>query len=244
MYLDLYNNITINKKMLKLVGMPAALYWAELQEILQRVFDKKTFNENGFFKLDRAYVEKEISLSLKEQYDCDAQLIQLGIMVKDENDPDSLCVSVERYVAVISAEDPQLLKDLAKAAKPTKNGKKKATEEEKAAKLAGKKATLKKLLVEPNKNVYDALCRWIDAIFEAETYSYKMTKAAIETFQATLYKYTLDPQVMEQIIEIAAAQGWVDASWAINRYQSNSRTNATRLDTPQKVSTGGVGQSF
>lgn len=243
MYLDLYDNITINKKMLKLVGMPAALYWAELQEILQRVFDKKKFNENGFFKLDRAYVEREINLTLKEQYECDAQLNQLGILVQDQNDPDSLSVSVEKFVAVISTEDPTLLKDLAKAARPTKSGKKVATAEEKAAKTAGKIATLKKILVEPNKDVYESMCCWIDAIFAAETYAYKMTKATIETFQATLYKFTSDPQVMKQIVDIAAAQAWTDASWAINRYTTNNRVSATKLNVPQKTVVG-TGQSF
>lgn len=243
MYLDLYDNLIINKKMLKIVGMPAALYWAELQEILQRVVDKHTFDENGFFKLDRNYVEKEIALSLKEQYACDAQLAQIGILQQDENDPDSLRVSVERCTAIISSEDTKLLKDLAKAAAPTRAGKKVASAEDKAAKTAGRIATLKKILVEPNKDVYEALCRWIDAIFAAETYAYKMTKACVETFQATIAKYTSDPSVAASIVDIAAANAWTEASWAIDRYTKNTRTNATRLNTPQRTVVG-TGQSF
>ena len=243
MYLDLYDNITINKKMLKIVGMPAALYWAELQEILQHVFDKKTFNEKGFFPLDRGYVTKEINLTLKQQYECDAQLKALGILDSDENNPDSIRVSVEKYIAVISAEDPKLLKELVKAAKPTRKGKATATEEEKVAKTNAIRDNLIKGLVETEKILYDAEVNWITTIFELNQYAYKMSKSSVAAFVDTIHKTGYDSTAMKEIIDIAANNGYTDASWAIDRYRRDHKVSATKLNSQQRVATA-VGMEF
>ena len=57
LYLDLFDEIRLNKKLVKIVGFEVAAYWSELQSILKQVVKKQTMDEQGFFTLDREFVE-------------------------------------------------------------------------------------------------------------------------------------------------------------------------------------------
>ena len=83
MYLDLFDEIRLNKKLVKIVGFEIAAYWSELQSILKQVVKKQTMDEQGFFTLDREFVERETTLTIAKQLKCEEKLVSLGVIMKD-----------------------------------------------------------------------------------------------------------------------------------------------------------------
>lgn len=226
MYLDLFDELRLNKKLVKLAGFEVAAYWAELQSILKQVVKKNTADEHGFFNLDRDYLERETTLSITKQFKCEEKLISLGVIAKDPNEPNRLAISVTNMVEIISDEDTTKLKKTAAVKKDVQ-----------AAKIAGMKATMKKALLETDVDLRFAYERWIEGMIDAK--NCRFTKAVVQLFEKTVSEYTTDKATRLKIIEIATASSYRDATWAINKL-SNSRTNtsiATKLPE-QKICTG------
>ena len=60
-YLDIAGNSSYgryNRKFARIVGLEAAVYWSEILEVLDRVLEKKTFDNDGWFVLNRDYIKK------------------------------------------------------------------------------------------------------------------------------------------------------------------------------------------
>ena len=225
MYLDLFDELRLNKKLVKIAGFEVAAYWAELQSILKQVVKKQTADERGFFTLDRDYVERETTLSITKQLKCEEKLVSLGVIMKDPDNPNRLAISVANMVEVITDEDTTKLK---------KTGKTSA--DAKAAKIAGMKATMKKAILETDYNTRLAYERWIDGMIDAQ--NCKFTKAVVQLFEKTVTEYTQDRDLRIKIIEIATTNSYKDATWAINRiYNTGKFTTATKLPE-QKICTG------
>lgn len=226
MFLDLFDELRLNKKLIKIAGFEVAAYWAELQSILKQVVKKETANEKGFFILDRDYMERETTLTVAKQLKCDEQLIKLGVMLKDPDNPNSIALAVNGVVAVITDEDTTKLK---------KTGKTSA--DAKAAKIAGIKATMKKAILEDDLELRAAYERWIDGMIDAQ--NCKFTKAVVQLFEKTVTEYTADKTLRLKIIEIATVNSYKDATWAINRIYNPGKftSQATKLPE-QKVYSG------
>jgi hypothetical protein len=227
LYLDLFDELRLNKKLIKIAGFEVAAYWAELQSILKQVVKKNTADEQGFFTLDREFVERETTLTLAKQLKCDEKLLSLGVMLKDPEDPNRLSIAVNGMVAVITDEDTTKLKKT-KAIKS----------DEKAAKVAGIKATMKKAIFETDVDLRAAYERWVDGMIDAA--NCRFTKAVVQLFEQTVTQYTQDKQKRLKIIEIATVNSLKDANWAIDRL-SNTRpiynNVATKLPE-QKICSG------
>ena len=224
MYLDLFDELRLNKKLVKLAGFEVAAYWAELQSVLKQVVKKQAADERGFFVLDREYVERETTLSVSKQLKCDDKLISLGVMMKDETNPNKIAIAVNGMVAVITDEDTTKLKKSTAVKK-----------DEKAAKIAGIKMTMKKAILEPDPEVRAAYERWIEGMIDAA--NCRFTKAVVQLFEQTVTDYTPDKIKRLKIIEIATVNSYKDATWAINRLSSTRPNVATKLPE-QKVCTG------
>lgn len=226
MYLDLFDELRLNKKLVKIAGFEIAAYWAELQSILKQVSKKGTADEHGFFTLDRDYVERETTLTLNKQLKCEEKLITMGVILKDPDNPNRLCISVQGMVEVITDEDTKKLK---------KTGKTSA--DAKAAKIAGIKATMKKAILETDLELRAAYERWIDGMIDAA--NCRFTKAVVQVFEKTVTEYTTDRALRLKIIEIATTNSFKDATWAINRIYNPGRfaSQATKLPE-QKICSG------
>ena len=225
MYLDLFDELKLNKKLIKIAGFEVAAYWAELQSILKQVVKKGTADEHGFFTLDRDYVERETTLTITKQLKCDEKLLNLGVLLKDPSDPNRISIAVNGMVAVITEEDTTKLK---------KSGKTSA--DAKAAKISGIKATMKKAILETDIDLRRAIERWIDGMIDAG--NCRFTKAVVELFVETINQYTTDKATKLKIIEIATVNSYKDATWAINRL-SSARPQAVTTKLPeQKICTG------
>lgn len=209
MYLDLFDELRLNKRLIKIAGFEVAAYWAELQSILKQVVKKQAADELGFFILDRNYVERETTLTINKQLKCDDKLISLGVMLRDENNPNKLAIAVNGMVEVITNEDTTKLRKT--------NAVKK---DEKAAKIAGIKATMKKAILETDPEVRAAYERWIEGMVDAA--NCRFTKAVVQLFEKTVTEYTTDKNTRLKIIEIATASSYRDATWAINKLGGNA----------------------
>ena len=227
MYLDLFDELRLNKRLVKLAGFEVAAYWAELQSILKQVVKKQTADERGFFTLDRDYVERETTLTTAKQLKCEEKLISLGALIKDLDDPNRICISVHGMVEVITNEDTNKLKKTT----AVKKG-------EKAAKVAGIKATMKKAILETDLEVRAAYERWIDGMVDAA--NCRFTKAVVQLFEKTVTEYTTDKALRLKIIEIATVSSLRDATWAIDRVRgsSNFKMPQTTKLSEQKICTG------
>lgn len=224
MYLDLFDELRLNKRLVKVAGFEVAAYWAELQSILKQVVKKQTMDEQGYFTLDRDFVERETTLTVNEQLKCDDKLVSLGVMMKDETNPNRLAIAVNGMVAVITDEDTTKLKKTSAVKK-----------DEKAAKIAGIKANMKKALLETDAELRAAYERWIDGMIDAA--NCRFTKAVVQLFEKTVTEYTTDKNTRLKVIEIATVNSYKDATWAINRVTGFRASTPTKLPE-QKICTG------
>lgn len=227
MYLDLFDELRLNKRLVKLAGFDVAAYWAELQSILKQVVKKQTADEKGFFLLDRDYVERETTLTLNKQLKCEEKLVSLGVIMKDPDNPNRLAISVSNMVEVITDEDTKKLR----------KGARSAQKEAKEAKVEGIKATMKKAILETDTEVRAAYERWVDGMVDAA--NCRFTKAVVQLFEKTITEYTADRALRLKIIEIATVNSYKDATWAINRIYNPSKFTSPATKLPeQKICTG------
>ena len=223
MYLDLFDELRLNKRLCKIVGFEVAAYWAELQSILKQVVKKKTMDEHGFFTLDRDYVERETTLTVNKQLKCEEKLVAMGVVVKDPENPNRLTISVSNMVEIITDEDTKKLKKSTKAAK----------EEAKVAKVEGIKQNMKRFIVEKDPEIRIAYELWIDGMVDAA--NCKFTKAVVQLFERTVTEYTQDKATRLKIIEIATVSSYRDANWAIDRLKNFRVSAATKMSTAGKL---------
>ena len=225
MYLDLFDELRLNKRLVKLAGFEVAAYWAELQSVLKQVVKKQTMDEQGFFLLDRSYIERETTLTVNKQLKCEEELIELGALLRDAENPNRIAIGVNAMVAVITGEDTTKLKKS-----------RKSSADEKAAKIEGIKATMKKALVETDPEVRAAYERWVDGMIDAA--NCRFTKAVVQVFEKTITEYTTNKAIRLKIIEIATTNSYKDATWAINKLDSRFKNPGTFIGVPQKQNVG------
>lgn len=225
MYLELFDELRLNKKLVKYAGFEVAAYWAELQSVLKQVVKKHTADEQGFFNLDRDYIERETTLSIKKQLKCEDKLLEMGVIAKDSDNPNRLAISVTNMVEIISDEDTQKLKKTTAVKK-----------DEKAAKVAGMKITMKKAILETDPDIRAAYELWVDSMIDAQ--NCRFTKAVVQLFEKTVSDYTTDKNTRIKIIEIATVSCYRDATWAINRLPGFRSSTPNTPVPEQKICTG------
>ena len=187
-------------------------------------------DEQGFFVLDREFVERETTLTVSKQLKCDDKLMGLGVMLKDMENPNKIAIAVNGMVAVITDEDTTKLKKSSAVKK-----------DEKAAKVAGIKATMKKAILETDPEVKAAYERWVEGMVDAA--NCRFTKAVVQLFEKTVTEYTTDKDTRIKIIEIATTNSYKDATWAINRL-SNTRTSTVATKLPEQKICKGVSDNI
>jgi len=227
LYLDLFDELRLNKKLVRIAGFDVAAYWAELQSVLKQVVKKQTADERGFFTLDRDYIERETTLTITKQLKCEEKLVAMGVIMKDPAEPNKLAIAVNGMVAVITDEDTTKLKKSSKTSADAK-----------AAKIAGIKATMKRAIFTTDPELRPAYERWVDGMVDAQ--NCKFTKAVVQLFEKTVSQYTTNIATQLKIIEVATINSYKDATWAINKITSstNFRTSVATALPEQKICSG------
>ena len=241
--------ISVNKKLIKVLGLKAAAYTSEVLCIMTHVQKKSTLSLDGYFKIDRKYVEDQIGLSLSDQYICDATLEKLLLLREDPTNPDRISVNAAEICAIITESNPESLQALAKKAKVTtvesaaiKRGaaakKRVLSAEEKSKKIDGMREGFKNVCasIVPSE-LLDAYCLWVDSVYDIPNGSKGknfLTRAFIANFYKEVCRYTSDIATHKKIMEIACLVGYPDhPEYTIERYKQDS----VRIGQQQRVAT-------
>lgn len=235
MYMDIFDTLSVNKKLIRVLGITTAVYWAYLSEVIKGVLAQDKFDEHGFFSLDRDTITKEIGYPLDTQLGCESTLRNLGILDYKNDSFQEIAVNVQAMLVIVSEETIQdfdtLKESLAKKATRVK------TKSEKAkAKEAGIKFNLKNAIIETDLELKEAYDSWIDAIIEAK--NCRFTKAVVETFKRTVDLASDRKEDKLRIINIATIKAYKDASWAIrifNQERGYGYNKSTLNSTNQSV---------
>ena len=239
--------IIVNKTAIRLLGLETAVYFSELMVVLKQVKKKKTV-KNGFFKLDRKYIEAETSIPADRQRLCDRLLVENGIMMVSDADPDSLAVNLPTYAAlIIDGEYDSVVETSAKIKeqfdKAVKPKRKVATPEEKEAKKLGIIRSLKDQIVEPDADLYREYSNWIEMLVG----NTRVNSTTVKTFVATIQAAKLSKKAQLYVIQKSAANCWKDAVWAIEIVKKEIAKNPSAfVDQPERptVPAGVGGQAF
>lgn len=222
MYLDIYSQLIINKKVMKLFGRDCAIYWSVLTETLNKAIVMKQLDSDNYISLDRAQLEDQTTLMPEEQYLCDSKLAKFEIVKIDANNVDRLYIYVNKMLAYISSEDTTVLEAIVK-----ETGKTKA--QKAVSKKEGMKKTMITAITSTDMDLVEAYRLWISALVDNKF----LTKAQVSVFQKTVESYSTNKEVQLKVIELATVHCYVDASWAINLYEKSYR-RGTQVVNPEK----------
>lgn len=216
-----------NRKLAKMTNLQTAVYWSELLDIVIQVVKKQKFNQEGYFKVDRTYIEEQTSISKEEQLLCDSILVELDVLEISIIDEDMLRVR-------LSTMEKLLISD---SIKIVEKAKKKVNKVDKIAAKEGKKLGILRRLntdlitLEPNDNLRAAYSGWLDVVYDKGV----CKKSQLEIFINDINSYTDNVQVKLELIKIATSLGYKTAGWVINKY-SPSNIAGTRQKTAEAVS--------
>lgn len=218
MLLDIFNednSITVNFKTIKVFGLPTAVYLTEIISIYKKAIRKNKI-QDGYFKLDRKYVNNLLDLSIEEQLVCDSNLIKTGVLKRLPEDPNMMKVDLNLYLSILSSEDVKLIEDVRKEMKTTRP---------KVVKTSQRQLqinALKDSIKCSNFELLEALRGWVDGVY-ANPKGF-LSKMSIEIFQNTLNNYTQgDLDLALRIVQIATVQGYRDCQWAIDLYERDQK---------------------
>lgn len=222
-----------NIKFANIAGLPTAAYMSELLDILRQVNRKGTFDENGYFAIDRAYVESRTTLSADEQYKCDQKLANYGIVASDPNDPNRIAVCTSAFLSLILEDDQEVL---AEARKKLKGAKSRRAAAE--GRRIGIVSRLQSEVAESDPDLLEAYRKWIEVAYDRGV----CRSPQVEVFRNTINEYTPDKSHRLKIIEIATANAYKEAAWAIQIFEKQYKPAMSQA--AQAVSTGALGKSF
>lgn len=238
MFLDVLSgnaNILMNIKLARITNITTAVYFSELTNILIEVRRKNKCDSNGFFKLNRKYVEERTTLSVEEQLECDTILAKLGVFAADAEDPDRIMISPERMTNLLINDN---LEGIASVKSKLKVNRTETAAKKKAGTILNMKNICAEL--EPNEEIRTALYAWVDAVYACKSRGF-LRKDIITNFVTEIRQFSMEPAVQLKIIAIASANGWSCAEWAINSYKRSigcsGRANANSLQTVQQTAT-------
>lgn len=219
-----------NRRLAKLTSLNTAIYWAEILDIVPKIQRKKTFDSDGYFTLDRAYIEERTTLAPEEQIYCDQILQRINVLEFDPLDNSRLRVNLKTMAEFLIDDKVVALTDVRKFSKGNKVA-------ESLAKKAGMINTMKKLLSETDPEFRSKYEAWVDSVYNSKKGF--LTKAKIKMFESKINEYALDDRSLKnELLNIAISTGYTDADWVISKLPimwkkstlSQTQRSATELD--------------
>ena len=207
--LSLDNYVNYNIKVAELLGLHTAIYLSELMNINEKAVRKLKVNDE-YFTVDRKYITQRTTLSKDEQLKIDNQLLELGILNRNEQNQNILTLNINKLISMLN-NGVELEEEIVKPKQ--KSVGKKLTKEEQS------KQQMKECLDVVNPELYCAYCEWIDAVFAKLHW---MSQKAVKVAQTLIDEASQrDLDVALKILEIATINGYKDMSWAIKNYKEN-----------------------
>lgn len=225
-FLSTNNYISFNYKLAHIIGLNSAIYVAELLNIYEKAIRKDKVTD-GFFTIDRKYIQERTTFTTAEQKELDAILENIGLIMKDGANTVSICVECLTTLLIDSNE--KLISNVENIIKKTSKSKK--TKQETIIE------NLKAHIECDNDELKKAYEGWIDGVY-ANPKGF-LSNRAIEIFQETVDNFAnhnLDLALT--IIDIASVNGYRDANWAINLYNRNISAYNNHNSINKTVSVG------
>ena len=216
-----------NRKLARLTSIVVAVYWSEILDISTKVVKKQKFDSEGFFKLDRKYIQERTTICPEEQIASDMVLMNLGVLEVSELDPCMIRVKLETAISILVDDDFKI-----------DRGAKKRVGVSKVQAAASKKAgiiyNMKQCISESDPDLRTKYESWIESVYAGK---YFLTKALIKAFEDQVNAYTSDKSVKLALLEEAILTGYREFEWVKKRYETYKRSNPSQL-SEQKISTG------
>jgi len=224
--------LTFNVTIAHVIGLVNAVYCSELLDIYKKARKKKRLDEQQYFVCNRDYIKNRTSIKLDEQYLCDASLSKIGLVTTSKDNPDKIKFDVEQFLKIIAEDDSKVLDNIAKKITMPKN-----VQDSKALKREKLKLELKNSISVENVKIAEALCSWVDVVFESKN----IIVDTVKDFEKTLMQYCKgDVDMALRIIEIARTQTWTSCVYAIENYEKAqqllSKKNTVRTTTTKVAS--------
>lgn len=226
--------------------------------ILQRVYDKRTYNENGYFPVNREYIQDEVGLSFVQQYNCDSVLKNINVLEYDPNNRDLIRISPAMMNQIIIDEEgkfkekvPELVKldtevkkinrEVAlKLEREVKAVKREEQKEIKAQqKLTKDQAIISKFqsFIAKQTNIPESLLElyraWVEGAYTRYGY---LTNYIIKMFIDEMNAYTTEEEIQRELLAIAVKTGYRDFSYVRNYFENNNNRVNKGLSPQNQVS--------
>lgn len=231
MLLDVFDNgnsISVNYRTIQIFGLPTAVYLTELINIYKKATRKNKLVEDGYFKVDRKYVNNVLCLTPEEQIICDLNLIKTSVLKKSSDNPDILKIDIKLYLSLLCSEDMKLYDDVKKQMKVQKP---KGTKESQRQQYIN---VLKNSIECSNYELLTALRDWVEGVY-ARPNGF-LSKSSIKIFQDTLNSYTKgDLDLALRVVQIATVQGYRDCQWAINMLEDSEKRKKKQNSSQVRV---------
>lgn len=208
MLLDLLspnNQKNFNIKLAKKIGLHASIYIAELLDITDKAIRKNVIHD-GFITVLRPYIEDQTTLSAKEQYEIDDNLVKSKILLVDATNKDCIKLDMDVLCAVCDF-DTNTSKELAKQMKV----KSKKTKQEYNVDALMNHIKCK------NGELRTAYFNWLTAVVTAHGLQ---TTAMVESTERRIDEYSqMDLDVALWVLDKAMRSQWKDVDWAIEAHR-------------------------
>lgn len=219
-YVDLVASdsyIQVNKKMIYLVGLVAATYWATILNIVVKVKKKNAVDANGYFTIDRQYIKNMTQILIEDQLDCDNLLQMLGVLEINQQDPDKLGIKLKEYTEILINDNIKQLSCLKKVAKVTR-----------AQKAQNKQAAIifkmKTLIMEPDQDLRLLYEAWVDSVYASKRF---LTGAKIQLFENKINEHAKNKEDKKKLLEKAIQTGYTEADWLFTNYNNKGSNVST-----------------
>lgn len=212
--------VSYNVKLAHRIGLHTSIYITELLNINRKALQKKKITDDGYFSVDRDYVELRTTLEKSEQRDLDNALSNIGVITVSKESKDKISLHIDKLSGLLLDEDENKIETVIKPLL----GNKRMTKKEKIIE------NLKKSIVTTNEELRSAYFDWIDSVYDRNGW---MSVASVRDAQRAIDVYTgKDLDMALDILRIGATNGYKDIAWAINSYEQNKvyRTVTYRLN--------------
>ena len=199
------NYQSFNIKLAHLLGLEASIYISALIDINEKAYRKNKITEEGFFSIDRDYIEQRTTLNKVRQNKIETELNRVGILQLSN---DCIKINLDILTSLVLEENENIRKDLSSFRKA-------ATAKSKGDYiLNGVKSNIDQTLPEELQLAYS---NWLDSVYAKFNFINKQTLFNAQTEVNAAANHDLD--VALNIINIAAANGWKDMRWAVKVYR-------------------------
>jgi hypothetical protein len=198
--------VSYNVNLAHIVGLKASIYISELININRKAISKNKLVD-GFFNVDRSYIEQRTTLKEEEQKEIDSSLEEINILDIGSN-RNMLKVNMDSLTGLILEKNKKIVDEASKIIKRGRPNKKESILK-----------ALKSYINTSNEELRDAYFNWIDAVMERQGW---MSKESVIEGQKLVDTFTgKDLDIALYLIKNASINGWRDIQWAINDYKKS-----------------------